>query len=49
MDLTGIATSSPVRYLIESKYIANLATGIESDKLNKIEKTYFIKLASRIS
>ena len=49
MDLTGIATSLPVKSLIEAKHITNLATGKDDSKLlNKTEKTYFIELASRI-
>jgi len=49
MDLTSIATSLPVKSLIEAKHISNLAIGKDNSKLlNKIEKTRFIELASRI-
>ena len=47
MDLTGIATSSPIKYPIESKYISDLLYD-KSEVLNKTEKTYFIELASCI-
>ena len=49
MDLTSITASLPVKYLIEAKYISNLATSEDDSKsLNETEKTRFIELASRI-